>query len=658
MMKGAQMVRLCVAVALLCFSISAASAAVNSMTGGAVDAGANYITIGVIAHITGDDNLNGSATVQYRVQGSGTWKQGHPLYRLDATRFAGDIFYLTANTTYEVDVQLNDPDGVSNDPAAFLISTKSETIPGQGTGTHRYVSPSGNDNWPGTQSQPYKTIGKAASVVNPGDYVHVMPGTYDEMVNVNRSGSSSAYITFKAEGSGVILDSSDPIFLDSTPDWTQYSGNVYVATCNNATTYVAADGVRLYRRSTLNALKSNANGVYGGFYNDSRKKKLYVSIPGPGGDPDNHTMNVATKAQGMKVMANYQVIDGFEIRYYGNTDYQTGIWVDGRDTPVGAYLVIRNNIIHNCGEGIWYRGVNCANNLIDNNVIYDAGVTSWPWSAVKGTEIEESSVAMESGWNNVVRNNVIHGQFNGIGPGNWDALDDEAYNGMVDVYGNTLYDISDDCLEPEGALVNSALYNNSLSNFHMGVSTSPITHGPLYVFRNVLWMWPAPPPFYNPGDCSALKTGNSTAGRIYFYHNSYCTTATNQNGWTPNGNFNNIIHKNNILYATYYAIEDMNNGGGGTSVLDYDDIYTSYWVPSDPRYVKWANTRYYTLAEWQAGTGQELHGMNADPLFTNMSTGDLTLQTSSPCINAGVVIPNINDGYLGSAPDLGVYEKQ
>ena len=209
--------------------------AVNPMTGGAVDGGANYITVGVIAHITGDDNLNGSATVQYRAQGAPTWKQGHPLYRLDATRFAGDIFYLTANTTYEVDVQLSDPDGVTGDPASFLITTKSETIPGQGTGTHRWVSPTGNDTWPGTQAQPYKTIGKAATVVNPGDYVHVLPGTYNEAILMNRSGSSSAYITFKGEGSGVILDSSNPTYRDGTPDWTQDSGNVYVASCPTVT---------------------------------------------------------------------------------------------------------------------------------------------------------------------------------------------------------------------------------------------------------------------------------------------------------------------------------------------------------------------------------------------------------------------------------------
>jgi len=35
---------------------------------------------------------------------------------------------------------------------------------------------------------------------------------------------------------------------------------------------------------------------------------------------------------------------------------------------------------------------------------------------------------------------------------------------------------------------------------------------------------------------------------------------------------------------------------------------------------------------------------------------DLRLQQSSDAIDAGVVLPNINDGYNGRAPDLGAYE--
>src|SRR6266446_8957899 len=35
----------------------------------------------------------------------------------------------------------------------------------------------------------------------------------------------------------------------------------------------------------------------------------------------------------------------------------------------------------------------------------------------------------------------------------------------------------------------------------------------------------------------------------------------------------------------------------------------------------------------------------------------LTLAAGCPAIDAGAILPNINDGFLGSAPDLGAYEK-
>ena len=34
----------------------------------------------------------------------------------------------------------------------------------------------------------------------------------------------------------------------------------------------------------------------------------------------------------------------------------------------------------------------------------------------------------------------------------------------------------------------------------------------------------------------------------------------------------------------------------------------------------------------------------------------LVLAPDCPAIDAGAVLPNINDGYAGSAPDLGAYE--
>jgi len=54
--------------------------------------------------------------------------------------------------------------------------------------------------------------------------------------------------------------------------------------------------------------------------------------------------------------------------------------------------------------------------------------------------------------------------------------------------------------------------------------------------------------------------------------------------------------------------------------------------------------------EWIA----EITNINSDPLFTDPENGDYTLQESSPCIDAGIIIEDME--YCGSAPDMGAYE--
>ena len=66
-----------------------------------------------------------------------------------------------------------------------------------------YVSNSGSDANPGTQSQPWKTIQKAANSLIAGQLVNVATGTYNERVQVSRSGAAGAPITFQANGTVV-----------------------------------------------------------------------------------------------------------------------------------------------------------------------------------------------------------------------------------------------------------------------------------------------------------------------------------------------------------------------------------------------------------------------------------------------------------------------
>ncbi len=63
-----------------------------------------------------------------------------------------------------------------------------------------------------------------------------------------------------------------------------------------------------------------------------------------------------------------------------------------------------------------------------------------------------------------------------------------------------------------------------------------------------------------------------------------------------------------------------------------------------------------TLAAYRAGVGQELQGISAPPQLVNPAAGVFRPQGGSPLVDAGVVLPGINDGYAGALPDIGAVE--
>src|SRR5256885_5754396 len=77
------------------------------------------MALGIQLPISGDDNMNASVTVRYRVAGSNAWFAALPLHRVDpsvvtgrtvAAQFAGSIFDLRPNTSYEIELTPSDPD--------------------------------------------------------------------------------------------------------------------------------------------------------------------------------------------------------------------------------------------------------------------------------------------------------------------------------------------------------------------------------------------------------------------------------------------------------------------------------------------------------------------------------------------------------------------
>ena len=103
------------------------------------------------------------------------------------------------------------------------------------------------------------------------------------------------------------------------------------------------------------------------------------------------------------------------------------------------------------------------------------------------------------------------------------------------------------------------------------------------------------------------------------------------------------------------------------------------WIGAKPPavadYTQAQPQRFKTLAELAAATGQETHGIEVDyDIFEGLQApnpppnagnygkpyeaADLNfkLKAGSKAVDAGMKIPNVNDGFTGRAPDLGAYE--
>ena len=244
-----------------------------------------------------------------------------------------------------------------------------------------------------------------------------------------------------------------------------------------------------------------------GFYVDPDGSTLYVrSLTAPSG----HSWHVPRFDRAFIVDEYDRVwIEGFEIRYYGQGEYGTGIYLKN-----ASHIVVRNNVIHGVPAGIvvrWTEGDDRSNDTrIEGNEIFDPPVDAWPWDAVKGTSMEGSAIVVGGREGAIVRGNSIHNFFNGVYTGRWGDLENTAISFDVDVYDNDVYSIGDDGFEPEGACINNRFRDNRFHDGLVGISLAPITVGPTWVLRNLFadfWY-------------TSFKWGIDSDGRIFIYHNT------------------------------------------------------------------------------------------------------------------------------------------
>jgi cysteine-rich repeat protein len=94
----------------------------------------------------------------------------------------------------------------------------------------------------------------------------------------------------------------------------------------------------------------------------------------------------------------------------------------------------------------------------------------------------------------------------------------------------------------------------------------------------------------------------------------------------------NVV-RNNIFVSTGQNLLLLSEAGNVNNQLDYNLFHAAAGAAA-ARFV-WQGTAYAGFAAYRAGSGQDAHGLFADPLLRDPAAGDVHLRAGSPAVDAG-----------------------
>ncbi len=608
----------------------------------------NFHAAGVVATIAGDSDQDATLALAWRRAGATAFRAAQPLVRISTTTFTGSLFFLSPGGDWEARVTLSDPDGVNGAPTQTTTFATRSAILAEPSVQTLYVAPGGDDGGPGSAGQPLATIQEGANRAQPGTLISIAPGVYRESVAPAVSGTAAQPIVFRGSAPGAILDGADAAIAQGV-SWTAEGGGVYSRVLGFATGHVVCELGRLFRYASLAELTGGGAGAPGGFFFDGATLRLRFS---DNSSPASHTLQVGRLEDGFLLDGRSFVrIENLELRHYGAGDYGKGVYL-----RYSSDCAVRLCRIHEVGTaGVWVKGGE--RNLIELNEIWDTSIFNWPWDWTKGSSAEGNGVVFtdEIGRGNVVRRNLIHGSFNGIGPCGGSAPPAGITN-ETDLYENVLYQHTDDAFEPEGYCANVRLWGNVIEDTHMAFAVAPAAPGPTWIVRNIAYDFGNTRTSQTDGYlASGLKINSGypdPVGPLLLLHNTFLTTApgTAALALLNPGESTWIRARNNLFAAPAEAIYKVN-----PVLLDFDrdDLHRS----TAGRLAYWMGSSYADLAALRSGTGQEPSGLSAAPALTAPAAGDFTPLAASPLVGAAVPLAGINDGGAGDPPDIGAVER-
>jgi len=284
-------------------------------------------------------------------------------------------------------------------------------------------------------------------------------------------------------------------------------------------------------------------------------------------------------------------------------------------------LKIKNNTIN--GPYCIYSNYGSADSIVSNNLtatsygVYLYGTTSSPYTVknvIANNTISASSYCIYTYYQDTlkIKNNVTNSG-SGINCyyGNYDSI----YNNFINAtssYGIYLYGTSSSPYSQYNVVANNMVRGWTSYGLYMYYQANPVI---------------------------AFNSFRGTGS-----YGFYCGT-----------NYGRKIH-DNIFLANSYAMYNL--AGGDTFPLTSDN--NDYRLNGGSSSVIYhAPSGAMTLSAWQALSGKDGNSIDADPQF--ISTSDLHLQTTSPCINAGASYSPFTtdidgDSRTVNTPDMGADE--
>lgn len=310
-----------------------------------------------------------------------------------------------------------------------------------------------------------------------------------------------------------------------------------------------------------------------------------------------------------------------------------------------ARIVVRRCHIHQVEYGL--AATRDSHATMDDHFIADnliEGPSTWP--RTKG--IENARGIQISGQGHVVCYNRIRGFADAI-----DTFPSPRCAG-IDVHNNDLSELTDDGVEMDFSERNTRCFHNRLTNVFQGISMQPVFGGPVYVFRNIMYNVAVEP----------FKLHNNPSGCLIF-HNTVVKHGIPALLYTSE-RVRHSLSRNNVYVGTkaQYGMDFL------ARMVDCDFDYDGFAGGPFSVFLRWNGVRYGTLDEVRKRAPVLRHAVQLDShsLFASKTLPpedvslavsvppDLRLSANSGAIDAGAVLPGLNDGFRGDRPDLGAYE--